>query len=240
MKIKNILAAATAAVIACSMLVSCGESSSDTDIKTSSQASSSVAAADTSSKTDSSLIVSDPSSYADSSGNDNSSKAETSDEKYVEWSVEDLDAFFAANVKGKPIADAQKAINEKFGTTQDKWESNTTGDYSTYFQTLETSVDVYGTKFTEIWISEFGGSGTVDTKNSYAGFYGYYTSKVGADNAQVDLAKSIEDKGFAHVGSPFMLMWGTLNGEVSIGATQYKTSEGRLGMLYWPKNQTAQ
>ncbi len=148
--------------------------------------------------------------------------------------------FFAANVKGKTIAEAQKAINEKFGCTQDKWQSSTTGDYSTYFQTLETSVNVYGTVFTEIWISEFGGSGTVDAKNSYAGFYGYYKSKVGADNAQDDLAKSIKDKGFAHAANTFMMMWDTQNGEVSIGATSYKSSEGRLGLVLWPKNQTVQ
>ena len=46
-------------------------------------------------------------------------------EKYVEWSVEDLSAFMDTNVKGKPIAQAQQAINEKFGTLEGKWETST-------------------------------------------------------------------------------------------------------------------
>ncbi len=216
----------------------------------SSQAYSSAAFADTSSKADSSLEASDTSSKADTTSSrldgsktdvssskqtESSSKASQPDGEYTEWSVEDLSTFMDTNVKGKPIAEAQKAINEKFGTQSDKWESATGGKYTTYSQKLPISIKVYDTVFTEIWISEFGGSGTVDTKTKYCGFFSYYDSKVGADVAQDKLAKKITEDGFEYDKNTFMLMWLTKNGEVSIGANQYKTYRGRLGLVFWPR-----
>ena len=226
-------------------------SNKGSDDSSGSQAYSSVAIADTSSKSDSSLIISDHSSQSDSSSSrtestknsESSSKAETTasskapqtDEKYVEWSVEDLSAFMDTNVKGKPIAQAQQAINEKFGTLEGKWETSTGGKHTTYTQKLTTSIKVYDTVFTEIWISEAEKSGTVDTKTKYCGFASYYDSKVAADVAQDVLAKKITDDGFEHDKNTFMLMWLTSSGEVSIGATQHKTYFGRLGLVFWPK-----
>ena len=210
--------------------------------------SSSVAIADQSSLGSSSVLDISLSSQTDSSKTEVSSKADTSSSKAdtssskaaspasnaIQWTIEDLSAFLDSNVKGKPVAQAQQAINERFGTDPSKWTTVSSDKHTTYTQQLPTPIKVYDAVFTEIWLSEPVGTGKIDDKSKYVGFAGYYKEKGYAEVAEEKLAKNIKKDGFVHDSNTFMQMWLTKSGEVSIGATAHKTYQGRLGLVFWP------
>ncbi|MBQ9869662.1 MAG: sigma-70 family RNA polymerase sigma factor [Ruminococcus sp.] len=210
--------------------------------------SSSVAIADQSSLGSSSVLDISLSSQTDSSKAANSSKADTSSSKAdtssskaatpasnaVQCTIEDLSAFFDANVKGKPVAEAQKAINEKFGIEQSDWTKEESSKHTTYLQKLTTKIKIYDTVFSEIWLSEPKGTGTIESKSKYVGFTSYYKEKGYAEVAEEKLAKNIKNDGFVHDNNTHMQMWLTKSGEVSIGANSYKTYMGELGIVFWP------
>ena len=244
-KVIAALAAGTVAVGGVTAAVVLSKNSSDK----SSTNSSSVAIVDQSSLASSSVLDISLSSQPDSSKTADSSKADTSSGKsdttsskvastpasnITEWTIEDLSAFLDTNVKGKPIARAQQAINERFGTEPDKWTSETSSKYTTYIQKLPVSIKVYDTVFSEIWISEYEKNGKVDDHTKYAGFFCYCDSKVAADVAGEKLGNNIMKDGFKHDDNTFMQMWLSKSGEFSIGANAYKTYRGRLGLVFWP------
>ena len=193
-----------------------------------SSSSSSVLVIDSSSKTESSKAD-------ETSSNDTSSSvAEATKESIESCTIEDLSAFFDANVKGKPVAEAQKAINERFGTEQSDWTKEESSKHTTHLQKLTTKIKIYDTVFSEIWLSEPKGTGTIESKSKYVGFTSYYKEKGYAEVAEEKLAKNIKNDGFVHDNNTHMLMWLTKSGEVSIGANSYKTYMGELGIVFWP------
>lgn len=199
----KVVAAIAAGVIAVGGVTTAVVMNSSSDSGSSASTTSSVVVTDTSSKAGNdssskadSLIISDSSSSkANSSKKDDSSKA-VSSENYVEWSIEDLSAFFDGNVKGKPIAQAQQAISEKFDLDDSGWEKKSGGRYSSYHHQLKTGVKVYKTVFTEIWIQETDNSGLANPKNGYVGFYSYFKEKGQAETAEARLNKALKDDGF--------------------------------------------
>ena len=212
----------------------------------SSKSYSSVALFDTSS----SFSVSDTSSQADTSSSkldsskkDESSKKQTSssssssqaDGNYVEWSVEDLSAFLDTNVKGKPIAEAQQAISEKFDLDDSGWEKKSGGRYSSYHHQLKTGVKVYKTVFTEIWIQETDNSGLANPNSGYVGFYSYFKEKGQAETAEAWINNGLKAAGYKGDMTVFFNRWIINTGMVSCGSTSYKTYQGRLGLKFWAK-----
>lgn len=247
----KIAAAIIGGVVAVGGITTAVVVSTSSDSSSQLSASSSLTVSDQSSLTvsDQSSKAPDSSSQSDSAKQTDSSNTETTTTtttttssnstaaaaNSVEWTVEDLSAFFDANVKGKPIAEAQKAINEKFGTDPSKWTAQTSYKYTNYMQELPIPIKVYNAVFKEIWIAEVEKSGTIDAKSKYAGLGSYYKEKGYAENAEKRMCDSIKADGFKHDDNTFMQMWYTKSGEFSIGATSYKTYRGRLGIVFWPR-----
>lgn len=243
----KVVAAIAAGVIAVGGVTTAVVMNSSSDSGSSASTTSSVVVTDTSSKAGNdssskadSLIISDSSSSkADSSKKDDSSKA-VSSENYVEWSIEDLSAFFDGNVKGKPIAQAQQAISEKFDPDDSSWEKKSSGKYSSYHHKLKTNVKIYESVFTEIWIEETDNSGIVNPKNGYVGFYSYFKEKGQAETAEARLNKALKDDGFKGDMTVFFNRWLTNSGMVSCGVNPYKTYGGKLALKFWTKLENAQ
>lgn len=232
----KVIAAIAAGVIAIGGVTAAflltGKSTDDTS--SSSQVSSSVAVSDTGT-----LAKTEDSSKAETVTT-TKKVTKTPESNGLEFSIDQLDEFFTANVKGKPIAEAQKAINEKFGGKPDGWTISTSGKYTGYSLTLEKGIKVNNIRFTEIWIEEIDHTGTVIDQSKYVGLTSYYGSKGEAEVAENALTQMVKADGYEGDKSTFASRWLTNNGMVSFGAISHKTYKGKLNMAFWPPLKTAQ
>ena len=229
---RKAIAAVTSVIIACTMLASCGDSSSAADTRSSSQAVSS--SADTNSS--SSLNISDNSSSAPAEETTTTASssipaAETSVEAV--WTPEDLSTFVETELRGKPIADAQEILKQRLGADTDKWKVTSSGKYTTYKQDLKIGIRVNNHVFTTVWFEEYEKGGVVNPKGKALGFYSYFSSKVAAEGAEEFINKTLKEEGYQIDKSTFASRWLTSKGMVSFGAMADKGDKGKLGMAYW-------
>ena len=228
---RKAIAAVTSVIIACTMLASCGDSSSAADTRSSSQAVSS--SADTNSS--SSLNISDnsssePAEETTTTASSSVPAAETSAEAV--WTPEDFSTFVETELRGKPIEDAKQILKQRIGADPDKWKVTKGKDYTLYEQELDVGIRVCNHVFTTVWFEDDENTGTINLTGKAIGFYSYFSSKVGAEGAEEFINKTLKEEGYQHDKSTFASRWLTSKGMVSFGAISIKDTH-KLAMAYW-------